>query len=50
MPKKKGGKKGKESKKGPQVDVPEVEKLGPEQIAFNVQVRLCFLILILAST
>jgi hypothetical protein len=51
MPKK-GGKKShlKSSKKGPKVDVPEVEKLGPEQIAFNVQVTLCFFILVLAST
>jgi len=47
MPKKKVEK---ESKKGPKVDVPEVEKLGPEQIAFNVQVTLCFFILVLAST
>jgi hypothetical protein len=49
MPKK-GGKKShlKSSKKGPKVDVPEVEKLGPEQIVFNVQVTLCFIIL--AST
>jgi hypothetical protein len=50
MPRKQGEKKGIESKKGPKVDVPEVEKLGPEQIAFNVQVTLCFFILVLAST